>query len=108
MASTKTVREFFVIAHNIRSLLNVGSIFRTADAFKVTKIYLTGYTGTPGNPLHKNRMGKVALGAEDWVPWEHSPTAFAVIRMLKKEYPKLTIVGLENNVKSVPLAKFKS
>ncbi|HYV34048.1 MAG TPA: TrmH family RNA methyltransferase, partial [Candidatus Limnocylindria bacterium] len=57
-------QDFFVICHNIRSLLNVGSIFRTADAFGVTKIYLTGYTGTPGNIFHRARMAKASLGAE--------------------------------------------
>lgn len=44
------INSFFVIAHNIRSLYNVGSIFRTADALEVNKIFLTGYTGTPKNP----------------------------------------------------------
>lgn len=106
MASAKQ-RQFFVIAHNIRSLYNVGSIFRTADAFGVSKIYLTGYTGTPGNPIHKNKIGKVALGAEDWVPWEYSVSPQAVIRILKKQ--KVAIVGLENNVgKTIDIAKFKS
>lgn len=89
-------RQLFVIAHNIRSLYNVGSIFRTADAFGVSKIYLTGYTGTPENPSHKNKIGKVALGAEGWVNWEYSKSAHAVIRILKKQ--KFTIIGLENNV----------
>ncbi len=92
----KIGKEFFVIAHNIRSLYNVGSIFRTADAFGVRKIYLTGYTGTPANPVHKKKIGKVALGAEEWVSWEYFKSAQAVIRVLKKR--KFTIVGLENNV----------
>jgi 23S rRNA (guanosine2251-2'-O)-methyltransferase len=92
----KTGKEFFVIAHNIRSLYNVGSIFRTADAFGVGKIYLTGYTGTPANPVHKKKIGKVALGAEEWVKWEYSKSAQAVIRILKKQ--KFTVVGLENNI----------
>jgi tRNA G18 (ribose-2'-O)-methylase SpoU len=104
---SKTGREFFVIAHNIRSLYNVGSIFRTADAFGVSKIFLTGYTGTPANPEHAAKISKVALGAETWVPWKKSPTAFAVIRLLKKQYPKITIIGLENNIKAKPLNKFK-
>jgi tRNA G18 (ribose-2'-O)-methylase SpoU len=103
----KSGKEFFVIANNIRSLYNVGSIFRAADAFNVSKIYLTGYTGTPANPVHLAKISKVALGAETWIPWEKSPTAFAVIRSLRKQYPKLTVVGLENNVKATPLNKFK-
>jgi tRNA G18 (ribose-2'-O)-methylase SpoU len=98
--------NFFVIAHNIRSLYNVGSIFRTADAFGVSKIYLTGYTGTPANPVHKNKIGKVALGAESWVNWEYFKSAQSVIRVLKKQ--KVHIFGLENNVgQRVPMGKFK-
>lgn len=99
-------REFFVIAHNIRSLYNVGSIFRTADAFGVSKIFLTGYTGTPLNPVHKNKIGKVALGAEGWVDWEYFKSPQSVIRVLKKQ--KVKIIGLENNIgKTLSLAKFK-
>lgn len=55
-----------VIAHNIRSLHNVGAIFRSADCFAVERVYLTGITGTPPRP----EIAKVALGAEDRVPWE--------------------------------------
>jgi tRNA G18 (ribose-2'-O)-methylase SpoU len=84
----------------------VGSIFRTADAFGVTKIYLTGYTGTPAYYVHKNKIAKVALGAEEWVPWEYSKSPQAVIRILKKQ--RVTIVGLENNVgKPTNIRKFK-
>jgi tRNA G18 (ribose-2'-O)-methylase SpoU len=103
---TKTGKEFFVIAHNIRSLYNVGSIFRTADAFGVSKIFLTGYTGTPANPVHKSKIGKAALGAEDWVAWEYFKSPQAVIRVLKRQ--KVGIVGLENNVGNAKLiGKFK-
>ena len=97
--------EFYVIAHNIRSLLNVGSIFRTADAFGITKIFLTGYTGTPANPLHKIRMSKSALGAEAWVPWEHRPSAVKLIKDLRLK--KVKIVALENTGKAIKLSKFK-
>src|SRR5437870_2433160 len=98
--------DFFVIAHNIRSLYNVGSIFRTADAFGVAKIYLTGYTGTPAYYVHKDKIHKAALGAEEWVPWEYSKSPQAVIRILKKR--KVKIIGLENNVgKPVDIGKFK-
>ena len=53
-------KQLFVIAHNIRSLHNVGSIFRTADSFGVSKLYLTGYTVTPPD----TKIAKVALVAE--------------------------------------------
>lgn len=88
-------KGFFVIAHNIRSLYNVGSIFRTADAFGVSKIYLTGYTGRPDYYVHQNKIAKVALGAERWMPWEYHRSALKVIRMLKAKGVK--IIALENN-----------
>ena len=100
-------KEFYVIAHNIRSLYNVGSIFRTADAFGVTKIYLTGYTGTPGNPIHDHKISKSALGAETWVPWEHQKSVGKVIKDLRLKHKKFSLVGLENNTKSIKLNKFK-
>ncbi len=104
MTQTKS-KDFFVICHNIRSLYNVGSIFRTADAFGVTKIYLTGFTGRPDNEVHSSKIGKVALGAETWVAWEYSKTPQAVIRILKKQ--KVQIIGLENNPGAVDITKFK-
>ena len=97
--------EFFVIAHNIRSLHNVGSIFRTADAFGVDKIFLTGYTGTPASPIHRNKIAKTALGAENFVPWEYQKSAGRLIGRLKQA--GMAIVGLENQVKAQNLAKFK-
>lgn len=97
--------KFFVIAHNIRSLLNVGSVFRTADAFGVSKIYLTGYTGTPNNPVHRAKIAKTALGAENFVPWEQYRSASGLIKKLKAEGVK--IVALENNTKAVNIKKFK-
>ena len=85
----KQKKDFYVIAHNIRSILNVGSIFRTADAFGVTKIYLTGYTGTPGNILHKAKMAKTALGAENWVAWEYQNSPSRLVKKLKAQGVKI-------------------
>lgn len=98
-------KQFFVIVHNIRSLYNVGSIFRTADASGVSKIYLTGYTGTPSSPIHKNKINKSALGAENFVPWEYHKSAARLIKNLKAQGVK--IIGLENNTKASSLNKFK-
>ncbi len=98
-------KDFFVIAHNIRSLYNVGSIFRTADAFNISKIFLTGYTGTPANVFHKKRMSKSALGAEDWVEWEYGKSAVKLIKRLKSDGVK--IIALENNKTAINITKFK-
>src|SRR5580765_2984771 len=101
----KKVKEFYVIAHNIRSLHNVGSIFRTADAFGVSKIFLTGYTGRPDNTVHINKIAKAALGAEKWIAWEHSKSPIKLIKRLQSE--KVKIVALEKHPKSVSIKKFK-
>jgi len=101
----KKTKEFFVIAHNIRSLYNVGSIFRTADAFGVAKIYLTGYTGRPDNVAHANKIAKSALGAEKWVPWEYENSAIRLIKKLKSRGIK--IIALEQHRSSVKLGNFK-
>ena len=107
-------KSFFVIAHNIRSLLNVGSIFRSSDAFGVTRLYLTGYTGRPDNLIHKAKITKTALGAEEFVKWEYKKSAVRVIKDLRVTYPKINIIGLENNLpvgagfsRPQPLPKFK-
>lgn len=93
-------QEIRIIAHNIRSLWNVGSIFRTADGFGVSKMYLTGYTGRPP----RKEITKVALGAEEFVPWEHVDDPMRVIEDLKKD--GWSIVSLEQTEKSVPLSSF--
>lgn len=95
--------QLFVIAHNIRSLHNVGSIFRTCDSFGVNKIYLTGYTGSPPDP----KISKVALGADDFVPWEKSKSLLRIIKKLRAD--RVRVIALENNValKTVLLSKYK-
>lgn len=84
--------SFFIIAHNIRSLYNVGSVFRTSDALGIDKIYLTGYTGTPKNL----RLAKTALGAEKTVEWEYRLRLKPLLNELKRS--EIAIVGLENNL----------
>jgi tRNA G18 (ribose-2'-O)-methylase SpoU len=64
-----------LVLHNVRSIYNVGSIFRTSDAARIDHIHLTGYTGTPDHP----DMHKTALGAQDVVAWSHHETAEEVV-----------------------------
>ena len=68
-----------VVLENIRSAYNVGSVFRTSDAFLLESIYLTGYTA---QPPHKE-IKKTALGAEDTVEWKYFNNAEEAIRHLK-------------------------
>ncbi len=85
----KTVEEFkqseklpvIVVLENIRSAYNVGSVFRTADAFLLEAIYITGYTCIPP---HKE-IKKTALGAEDTVTWKHFANATLAIDRLKRK-----------------------
>lgn len=85
-----------IIAHDIRSLHNVGSILRNAAAFGVTKVYLTGITGTPP----RKEIAKVALGAELLVPWE-AGDIHSVLSELKKDGYR--ILALENTKKAVDI-----
>jgi tRNA G18 (ribose-2'-O)-methylase SpoU len=98
----------YIIAYNIRSAYNVGSIFRTADGAGVKKIYLTGYTASPYNSsfdhfpkkVHK-MIAKTALGAEENVFWEKTKDIFLLIKKLKKN--KTHIYALEKMKKSIDL-----
>lgn len=92
---------FYIICDNIRSLENIGSIFRTADALKVDKIFLCGICGRP--PNHK--ISKTALGAENWIEWEYSGLVWKLIDRLKKD--KVFIAALEQAKNSLTYTKFK-
>lgn len=95
------MKQFYVICDSIRSLENIGSIFRTADALGVDKIYLCGISGTP--PHHK--ISKTALGAEKTIPFEYQKQVGRLIDKLKKD--KIKIVALEQGKRAVVYTKFK-
>jgi len=89
-----------LVLDNIRSLHNVGSAFRTADAFRIEKIYLTGITGTPPH----REIQKTALGATESVAWEYSEHPALAIEKLKAEGYRIVIV--EQTTVSLPLQTF--
>jgi len=93
-------RETILILDNIRSVLNVGAIFRTADAFGISKIYLCGITPTPTDRFGRKRadLHKTALGAEDSVFWEQVKNITDLVHNLKKE--KYKIISLEQSIDS--------
>ena len=105
----KSVDEFkkskktsaIVILDNIRSIHNVGSIFRTSDSFLIEKIIISGYTATPDNP----KMEKTALGSSDSVDWEYSEDIIDKIEKLKKRGTK--IISIEQADKSLKIEDFK-
>lgn len=96
-----------LILHNIRSVHNVGSIFRTADAAGVAKIFLTGYTPTPLDRFNRERTDfvKVSLGAEKSVPWETAAQLTPVLKKLKKD--GYAILAIEQSKNSTPLFNYK-
>src|SRR3989338_4141375 len=93
--------SFYVVCDNIRSLENIGSIFRTADALRIDKIFLTGICGRPPQA----KISKAALGAENWIPWEYHSQAWRLIDDLKKQ--GVFITALEQTKKSLVYHKFK-
>ncbi|MFI5205639.1 MAG: TrmH family RNA methyltransferase [Candidatus Paceibacterales bacterium] len=100
-------QENILILHNIRSVENVGAMFRTADAAGINKIYLTGYTPAPLDRFGRKRgdLAKSALGAEEYVPWESKKSLPAILRQLRRG--KFLIIGIEQDKKSVDYKKVK-
>lgn len=97
--SPKKIR---LLAHNVRSLWNVGSFFRTCDAMGVEKLYLTGYTGVPP----RKEISKTALGAEETVAWEHAEDPVIVLTKLRDDGWQLVALELADG--AVDLPSFKS
>src|SRR3989344_2686634 len=100
-------RETIVIFHNIRSVENVGAMFRTADAAGVNKIYITGYTPAPLDRFGRKRrdIAKSALGAEEYVPWEQKKNIFPLLDNFKRE--EYLIIGIEQAKNSIDYKKVK-
>lgn len=91
-------RSIRLLAHNVRSLWNVGSFFRTCDAFAVEKLYLTGYTGTPP----RKEIAKTALRADETVPWEHAVDPLPVLKHLREEGWQLVALELSRDAVALP------
>ena len=90
-----------LILDNIRSAHNVGSAFRTADAFKADKVWLCGICATPPSAeIHKS-----ALGAEDSVPWEHRSDTAALVHELQQQGYK--VLSVEQTEKAIQLQEFE-
>jgi 23S rRNA (guanosine2251-2'-O)-methyltransferase len=86
--------------HNIRSLHNVGAVFRNADAFGVHKLILSGFTPCPPRP----EITKTAIGAEEYVPWEYTEDITLKAEALKND--GYTLTGLEQADRSVMLPDY--
>jgi 23S rRNA (guanosine2251-2'-O)-methyltransferase len=110
----KNHRKIVVIAHNLRSTHNIGSLLRTAEGLGVTRVYLTGYTPYPktkadtrlpylAEKIHK-QISKTALSAEESVDWQYQENIFPLIEMLKSDGYK--VVALEQTPASIKLPDY--
>jgi len=109
-------QKIVLIIHDVRSSHNVGSMFRSADAFSVDEIILTGYTPYPAmadDPRMPHlaqkidrQIKKTALGAEKTVTWKHETDIFKVIEELKND--KYLVIALEQSEHSLPLLSFSA
>lgn len=90
-----------IVLDNVRSLHNVGSVFRTADAFRLQALYLCGYTGTPPN----KEINKTALGAADTVSWRYFKSTAEAIAALREDGYKICAVEQVEQAIALPLLK---
>jgi 23S rRNA (guanosine2251-2'-O)-methyltransferase len=95
LEDAKTIKrhQIYVLCDNIRSIYNVGSIFRTSDAALIQKLYLTGYTPYPPRP----EIEKVALGATKSVPWEYFENPIDIVNDLKKKGVKIASLEITDS-----------
>lgn len=104
-----------VLAHNLRSVFNVGSLLRTSDVFAVERVYVTGFTPYPSRPGDERdpelqaqltkRMAKSAAGAERTMPVTHHADVYALIESLRAA--GYTVAGLEIDAGAVPIVDFR-
>ncbi len=110
------MRQIILIAHNLRSCHNVGSLLRTAEGLGVQEVILSGYTPYPlthqdtrlpheAQKIHK-QIQKTALGAEQHISWSHKPDIFAVITTLQRD--GFAVAAIEQAVGSTPLPDYRS
>jgi tRNA G18 (ribose-2'-O)-methylase SpoU len=102
-------KQNYIILPNIRSSFNVGSIFRTADAVGISKIFLVGYTPCPMDKFKRpnKEIAKTALGAEKTVKWEHSDDIFPLLEKLKKDGFQIIAIEQAENSTDYKTVKLK-
>ena len=91
-------QPLYLIAQNIRSLFNVGALFRCADVFGVDKIFLCGYTGFPP----RKEISKTALGADTWIPWERHYQTHRLLTKLTSEGVRLVALETDEGAYNLP------
>ncbi|MCK4653212.1 MAG: RNA methyltransferase [Candidatus Cloacimonetes bacterium] len=92
----------YLVLNNLRSSFNVGSIFRTAECFGVSKIFLCGYTATPENP----KVSKTSMGTEIYVDWQKFDITREVIEFLKENGVEIYAIETTSNAKNISEIEF--
>ena len=97
----------YLILPNIRSAINIGAIFRTADAVGIDKIFLTGYSPRPVDRFKRiqKSIAKSALGAEQWIPWEYRKDLNRLLTTIKNK--GFNIIAIEQDKNAVDYRKLK-
>ena len=103
LAELKGLARFpiYCLVENVRSLYNVGSIFRTSDAIRLGKLYLTGYTGHPP----RKEIEKTALGAVESVPWTYCKNPLQAVKEIKEN--RIPLIALEHTTNSIDFYAFE-
>lgn len=91
----------YIILDNVLDTYNVGAIFRLADAVAAEKVILCGQTETPPN----SRIKKASINTTEWVPWTYSESTIEALKELKVQNPKINIVSIEQDKRSVEFQK---
>ncbi len=100
LAAPVSLPPLAVLADNIRSAMNMGGLFRTAECFGLEEVILTGYSPSPEEP----RVAAAALGAEKWVPWRRFDRALEAVKTLRREGRRC--IALETVASAPALSEF--
>ncbi len=104
--------KIYLVLENIRSLFNVGALFRTADGVGVSEILLVGYSGVKldkdtGEIILHPHLHKTDMGTTEFVPWQHFSNIQEAIEYLRKKEKEITIAALEQQPESINLLTYK-
>lgn len=103
----KKLDDNVLILPDIRSAINIGAMFRTADAVGISKIYLTGFSPRPTDKFGRTQkdIAKSALGAEKWIAWEYKKNLIPLINFLKKN--GYMVIAIEQDKRAIDYRKIK-
>ena len=93
----------YIVLDNVLDTYNIGAIFRLADAVAAEKVILCGESEIPPH----TRIKKASINTTEWITWEYEPTAKSAIKNLKFKIKNLSVVAIEQSLKSIPYDRFE-